>query len=394
MFARFRFALFVPLALSGCGVATRVQTAFQMPAPRQPRLAIRAGARQAPEFDSLSHSLSNLDRTTLDTLITRWKSAPAKSGSSAPRAPLPSPSALALNPALALAQTQTASSPLLGSGRIGDFASVALPPVAPAFGTGNGPSLRFLAPKILGARLPLATGTQASGSGDLRAFLSGWAARQSLARADEELLGRRALGERIALQSRAALAELDLSLVPPDVQLELTNLRLELVPLLRTSAAKRARAQARIDAIEARLRRIWEGETERQARLWRQSLEEVPARLAREGEAALTAQRQKQTRLDFQDRARVRNELRLRLKAQTLPVLAVRQNGVLAPDAGRVRAFLQAPLAFPPRSVPATSSPLPVDEAPLSGAAKNSGSAARMALLAARQEKVWRAATR
>ena len=395
MSTRFGVVLLVfPLGLSGCGLATRVQGALSMPAPpMQPVQVGKGQGQQAPQFDSLARSLGGLNRTTLDAAIARWQSPSPKS--LAPRArPAFLPLAGQIHPALSLARAQnSAPSPLLLRGNGDDFSFSSVPLAVPHIGTPNGAPLRVVAARTIGASS--ASGASPTGA-DVQAFLSGWAARQSLARADEEFLGRRALNERIALQGRSALAELDLSLVPPDVQLELTNLRLQLLPLLAVPRGQRARAQARIDAIEARLRAIWQAETARQARLWRQSLEEVPARLSREGEAALQAQTLRQARLDREQRVHTRNEALAHLRPRALPPLSLRQSAALAPDVKGARALLQTPFAPLPNPAHFAPPPLAPDQAPLSvrGADALAGSSKRLAALAAREQRVWKAAVR
>lgn len=385
--------LFVPLALSlclgGCGVATRVQSAFQMPVAAPARAQSNPNAHQAPELDSLSRSLRKLDRTTFDTLIKRWQTPAAKTSASTPKRPAFLPSSWAV-PALFQAP-KPVPSPLVFPARGRDLPFSA-PPLAPEVETQSGAApLEFILPRTMTAPSPPSGG--AGTDGDLRAFLSGWAARQSLARADEEFLERRALNERIALLSRAAIPGVDLSLVPPEVQLELTNLRLELLPLLSSSPGQKARAQNRINAIEARLRQIWEAETARQARVRRQALEEAPARLGREGEAALGLATRNQARFDQEQRARVR-DAHSQGRPSVLPALSVRQNGTLAPDAKRVRALLQTP--FTP-SAPSFNAgiiaPLSLDNAPLS-IVRNGVSSGSVARRFEQQARVWRAATR
>lgn len=397
MSPRFRF---VPLALSfclsGCGVATRLQSAFEMPVAAPAPAHNHTNARQGPEFDSLSRSLQKLDRTTFDTLVKRWQT-PAKAGassrvrgsSSASQRPafLPLPWAA---PALFRAQ-KPVPSPLLFTGRFGDFA-FSTPFRAPEAATQSGAApLEFIPPRVVRAFSPPLDG--ASTGSDLRAFLGGWAARQSLARADEEFLERRALNERIALLSRATIPAVDLSLVPPAVQLELTNLRLELLPLLSSSPAQKVRAQDRINAIEARLRQIWEAETARQALVRRQALEDAPARLGREGEAALELRTRQQARLDQEQRARVR-DAQSRVRPPVLPALSVRQNGAVAPSAKRVRALLQTPfVALPPFPNALRTAPLSPDRSPLS-VPQNAVSSGSVARLSEQQARMWRAATR
>lgn len=386
--------LVVPFALSGCGVAPRVQSAFGRPVAPPTRPANRRYARQAPEFDSLSCSLGQLDHTTFDALIKRWNASPAK-------AKAPSRARAAFVPSLSPVESvrflahDSASSPLLPRGRAGDF-GFSPTSFAPEWKTQNGAApLQVVSPRTLRAFRSPPDGAAPSSDvpdGDARAFLEGWAARQSLSRTDEEFLGRRALNERIALLSRTPIPSVDLSLVPPDVQLELTNLRLQLAPLLSVSPAQKARAQQRINAIEARLRQIWKAETARQAQARRQTLEEVPARLAREGEAALQQNTRKQTRLDQEQRARVRYDLQRRLRFSAPAPLLVRQSAALAPDAREMRALLKTPFVPLPAAPDPAPMPLASDNAPLSF--PQSASVGLATHQMAQQARVWREATR
>lgn len=386
----FRFVLLAsPLCLSGCGLTPRGQSAFFHPVGAPARaVGGNRSERQAPEFDSLSRSLGALNGTTLDALLKRWQKPLAQAGSSSSdrAAFLPS---LSVAPALVPAQF-SASAPLVFPGHSGDYGFSSTFPATPGFETPSGAApIEFILPRTVRA-VPVLVPSNSKDTPDVSAFLKGWAARQSLARADEELLERRALNERIALLSHAPLPGVDLSLVAPEVQLELTNLRLELLPLLSVPPAQKARARARIDAIEARLRQIWEAETARQAQVRRHALEEVPARLAREGETALEQSTRRQARLDQQGRAQV--AATLANGRPSTPSLSVRQSGTIAPDAAQARALLQTPFAIPSSPSNVAPAPLSSDTAPLSrSSAVRSASVSR---LAQQQERAWREAIR
>ncbi|HEX8463979.1 MAG TPA: hypothetical protein VF627_05110, partial [Abditibacterium sp.] len=117
---------------------------------------------------------------------------------------------------------------------------------------------------------------------------------------------------------RGAVAELDLSLVPPEVALELTNLRLQLLRNLAKTPAQRAAAREELEAIEARYAQIWREQTALQAERLRQLTLEAPARAAREGLASIAQENAAATRT----RAAARRAEERRLAAQLAADLA------------------------------------------------------------------------
>lgn len=319
--------------LGGCGAVATVRTAFEIPVAPTPSPRELARAKETRGFDSLSNSVAKLNADTVRKIF----GATAQKPGAIPKA-LWQPAAFAVQPARSLASD-------LNRGT-----SVPLSPVqvhvsfAPAHDTGVSlpPALRESI-RTVAARHLFSSPLGATGSGlsdAARAFLQAWAARESLRRSDEELLARRALEDRIAFQTHTAIPEVDLSLVSPETQLELSNLRLQLIPLLQVPPARRARAVAQIEAIEARLNQIWEQETARQAALLQQSLVEIPARLRREGESALSAQ-VSQSATRTQDRlTEVRRDLQTRLPLPSVSSLGIIQNAATSPDAVSVRAGL------------------------------------------------------
>ena len=120
-------------------------------------------------------------------------------------------------------------------------------------------------------------------------FLSDLRARQNDLESAESELARRALEDRIRASTRGAVEAISLEPVSPEIALELSNLRLQLLTQLRVPATQREAAKAKIEAIEKRLNDIWQAQTDAQNARLREAFEELPARLRREGLAALDA---------------------------------------------------------------------------------------------------------
>ena len=120
-------------------------------------------------------------------------------------------------------------------------------------------------------------------------FLTDLRARQNDLEVAESELARRALEDRIRASTRGAVEAISLAPVSPETALELSNLRLQLLAQLRVPVAQKAAAAAKIEAIEKRLNEIWEAQTAAQNARLRAVFEELPARLRREGLAALDA---------------------------------------------------------------------------------------------------------
>ncbi len=380
--------LLAPVVLCGCGTVAKVRTAFEMPVAPTPSPQQLARAKNSRSFESLSKAIGGLNSQTLQPFF--GKSGPSKVASArATRQPSP----LSSDPARALALDlgQSANVPI-------SPISLAVPiaPVEATISTDSSPvgreNTRLLSARQIGSeRIPaLEVGT----TNATRALLRGWEARESLRRADQAVLRRRSLEDRIALQTLGARPSIDLSLVSPETQLELSNLRLQLLPLLSVAPAKRAQATAQIEAIEARLKAIWERETERQEALLRQSLVEVPARLRVEGERALGVR----TREDIaQTRARlaqVQRELQAQLSSsQPAPSLGIVLRAASVPDPRAVGAALGSRLSSGGReAMPVRVEVLPgkTDIARRGGAA--SGRTAQT--VAEKNDRIWRAATR
>jgi len=375
-------ALFAPLFVGALSSVTLVGDAFKAPAASSVASENRAQTATAPANDSLERALSGLDSKTIGALFARWNGKPVQVSAPRSSAFLPSPFVSGIG--------NIASAPILPITQFGrnvlfSFLKVSKAPDSIFPETAS--PVRVVASRVLRVDSSF---DEAQSNAQLLAFLRGWSARQSLARADDALLERRALNQRIALLARAPVPTLDLSLVPPDVQLELTNLRLQLLPMLSVSGAQRARSQARIDEIEARLKAIWEAETARQAQLQRQTLEVIPAQHAREGEKALATLIHNQARLDQNARDQVgssQSAPRARLFALTL-----RQNAALSPETARVAAQLRAPFVAPQDDASANLPPLNTDQAPLFRF--QAPSVARFDRARRLEAQVWKQATR
>lgn len=380
-------SLFAPLCLGGCGAVSGVTTAFEMPLAPTPSPRELARLKQTRGFDSLGKSLAKLNSKTVQSLFAPGQKSVATTPARADRQPAP----FASNPASALANdlSRSANGPLAPR-----QIAVSVAP-AQAASAIAGSSLRHNAARTLPARVVATARATTSGNGSdaTRAFLRAWATRESLRRADDETLARRALEDRIALQGRETRPTVDLSLVSPETQLELSNLRLQLLPLLAIPAARRAQAQAQIEAIEARLNQIWQQETARQNSLLRQSLVEVPTRLRNEGEGAIEVQTRASASATLKRLAQVEREQQKGSRARTLPSLAVALRPARAPDALAVRGELRAPATrFQKGAGVALPSPI-VGTTEISQRTSSSSNRTAQSV-AAKNARVWEQATR
>ena len=384
--------LLVPI-LGGCSAVSTVRTAFEMPTPRplSPREVARA--RQVRGFDSLSGALSKLSVAQVQTWLGATKAAPPL-----PQRAVLQPGQWAFDPARTLVEDVSRSADLPVAPQpapVGFF----LPQQSEASAETSG-AVPVVSTSVLPARWlrAAALDNRAMGGGAAtRAFLRGWEARESLRRADEEILGRRALEDRVTLLSRATRPALELTGVSLATQLELSNLRLQLIPLLAATPARRAQAKSQIDRIEARLLEIWGSETARQNALLRESTVEIPARVRHEGELALhngtlADAAHFETRLAGVKRA-LDGELAAPNALATKLTIGVLQKQTKVPDVAALRVALAAPMAVrgatetvaTPPLLPATGAVARRGRVPLAGRALTS---------AAKDERVWRAAVR
>lgn len=146
-------------------------------------------------------------------------------------------------------------------------------------------------------------------------FLSDLRARQNDLELAESELARRALEDRIRASTRGAVEAISLAPVSPETALELSNLRLQLLAQLRVPIAQKAAATAKIEAIEKRLNEIWEAQTAAQNARLRAAFEELPARLRREGLAALDEASAKRESERYYARLELRRVIESRLNS-------------------------------------------------------------------------------
>lgn len=163
-------------------------------------------------------------------------------------------------------------------------------------------------------------------------FLAATSRRQTRQARDEETLARQSLDERVDAARRAMLTELDPALLPQDVQLQLINLRLQLVIVTARIREERKRLDARgvtsespervtaearwrreleatitpLEEIEERWGLRLRAQEQAQAAKIRESYTEVPARIRREGEAMIAREAAERKQLRETERAGVR----------------------------------------------------------------------------------------
>ena len=181
------------------------------------------------------------------------------------------------------------------------------------------------------------------------AFVADVAGRQQAARAQRATNLRAALQEDVAVARRLTLAELQPGLPPDPIQLEMTNLRLDLLRNVQRTPQARERAVQRLHELEAQ----WTATVGKQAaaRLeeLRQAREEHPLEVQREGETRIQA-----TIADMAQRdAAVREDVLQSQRAR------VEQD--LTADEARLGIVLPA-AALPPQAVPGLASPATVNQ--------------------------------
>jgi hypothetical protein len=325
-----------------------------LPVATPPPVAVQR-QKEAARFRSVNEAFSKLDAKTVNAWIDRWTNPGAASRPGAPKAVRIDTDALARrHPAwqLAAALEKGAISP--DSPQIARALAVGGPAFTPASLPGD------LTPVT---RVPVRTvrdrfnGQQARQrqSDALDQFFTSAAARDRLRDRDEAYLARRNLEDAIAAAQRGAVAELDLSLIPDDVALELTNLRLELLRTLSRTAAQRAASRARIQAIEARFVELWRQQTELQAARVREATIGLPARLRLEGRARIEREAQSEAEKRSLTRLAVAQEAKRDLRADfarpvpdlTLVLPATRRVGDVPIRTGRRGAELFETMPLP-----------------------------------------------
>ena len=145
--------------------------------------------------------------------------------------------------------------------------------------------------------------------------------------------------------------------LPPAVQLEITNLRLKLLPNANTPALERAKAQAQLSNLQAMWKDKLRAQEEQLLQEWARQRDEEPLRLRREGEAQIAAQMQRAKNVDEARLTQLRNEQQRFLAsdfssrdtfALALPPFSVYQvRGALMPSAAKVSPHLAPRILWP-----------------------------------------------
>lgn len=112
--------------------------------------------------------------------------------------------------------------------------------------------------------------------GTLESFLSDVQRRQNANRADDRVQLRAELEDEIEASQRLALANLEPLLPPPAIQLEMTNLRIQLLPNSPANDEEKKQAQARLTKLEAQWRAQLQAQAETRFEELRRLLTEVP----------------------------------------------------------------------------------------------------------------------
>lgn len=123
---------------------------------------------------------------------------------------------------------------------------------------------------------PLEAQAKQRQEGTLTSFLQDIERKQTANRADETLRLRAELEDEIEAAQRLALAGLEPLLPPPAVQLEMTNLRIQLLPNAPNTQAEQERAATRLAQLEAQWRAQLQAQAEERFRELRRLLTEVP----------------------------------------------------------------------------------------------------------------------
>lgn len=145
--------------------------------------------------------------------------------------------------------------------------------------------------------------------------------------------------------------------LPPAVQLEITNLRLKLLPNANTPALERAKAQAHLSNLQTIWKDKLRAQEEQLLQEWARQRDEEPLRLRREGEAQIAAQMQRAKNVDEARLTQLRNEQQRFLAsdfssrdtfALALPPFSVYQfRGARMPSAAKVSPHLAPRIRWP-----------------------------------------------
>lgn len=255
---------------------------------------------------SLGTALAKIDAQTMRAWVNRWTSLEGATHQNGPRLVRIDAEILARrHPAWRLADALEAGTISPSAPQIARELDLAEPGAIPPNGRlgaldGFG-AMRILPAVTLRDKAAISV-ESAKQSAALYSFFRAAAARDRRREADEAFLSRRALEDAIAAARNRAVPELDLSQIPPEVALELTNLRLQLLRNLSKTPAQRAAAREEIRRIEARINQVWREETARQAARIRAARVDLPNQMRRAEQERIA----RQARSETQQRAAAR----------------------------------------------------------------------------------------
>ena len=146
------------------------------------------------------------------------------------------------------------------------------------------------------------------GASGLNDFLSQARVRQAISRRAQENEARATLDDDVAASREVVLPPLEPVGLPSDVQLEITNLRLKLLPNSNTSVVERAAARARLFQLQENWRSKLRAQEQQILDEWTRQSEEEPLRVRREGETQIAAQIQRVNRIDAARLAALRDD--------------------------------------------------------------------------------------
>ncbi len=314
------------LGVAGCSLTPRAP----LVAAPTPLPAAQKRVEEAARYRSLSAALGKIDAQTVRAWVNRWSAPQGSSRAGAPREVSIDVEALARrHPAWILAEGLESGAVAPDAPQIGRVLAVAAPAFPRVVAGENRVRTSVLPARAVGENFDGLAARRRQDAA-LDRFFASAAARQSQRERDEAFLARRTLEDSIAAAGRGAVGEIDLSLLPPDVVLELTNLRLELLRNVAKTPAERAAASREIEAIEARYAAILSRQTALLEARLREATRDLPARQRREGLARL----EREAQAEAQNRAAARREVSRESKNR------------LARDFGRENADLR--LVLPP----------------------------------------------
>ncbi len=143
---------------------------------------------------------------------------------------------------------------------------------------------------------------------DLNNFLRDASVRRAAAQRAQESEARATLEDDVAAAREVVLPPLEPIGLPPEVQLEITNLRLKLLPNSNTSAIDREAAQARLFQLQEVWREKLRAQEQQILDEWTRQREEEPLRVRREGEAQIAVQTEREQRISRARLVELRDE--------------------------------------------------------------------------------------